>query len=112
MKSCASSHELVLTARGLTKIFSDKTVLRSVDLDVARGETVVIIGASGSGKTTLLRCICHLEGPSAGVVDLEGQPIGRIKRPDGAIALQASASLRANAAASDSYSSGSICSRI
>jgi polar amino acid transport system ATP-binding protein len=83
MKSCASSHELVLTARGLTKIFSDKTVLRSVDLDVARGETVVIIGASGSGKTTLLRCICHLEGPSAGVVDLEGQPIGRIKRPDG-----------------------------
>jgi polar amino acid transport system ATP-binding protein len=60
-------------------------VLRSVDLDVARGETVVIIGASGSGKTTLLRCISHLESPSAGVVDLEGQPIGRVERQDGKV---------------------------
>ena len=83
MEPSSSARELVLTARGLTKIFGDKTVLRSVDLDVARCETVVIIGASGSGKTTLLRCINHLESPSAGVVDLQGQPIGRVRRPDG-----------------------------
>jgi polar amino acid transport system ATP-binding protein len=79
------ARDLVLTARGLTKTFADKTVLRSVDLDIARGETVVIIGASGSGKTTLLRCLSHLESPSAGLVDLEGQPIGRVERQDGKI---------------------------
>ena len=83
MTSPAHARDLVLTARGLTKTFADKTVLRSLDLDVARGETVVIIGASGSGKTTLLRCINHLESPSAGLVDLEGRPIGRIERQDG-----------------------------
>jgi polar amino acid transport system ATP-binding protein len=81
----AHDRNLVLTARGLTKTFADKTVLRSVDLDVARGETVVIIGASGSGKTTLLRCIGHLESPSAGLVDLEGQPIGRVERQEGKV---------------------------
>ena len=83
MASSTHARDMVLTARGLTKTFADKTVLRSVDLDVARGETVVIIGASGSGKTTLLRCINHLESPSAGLVDLEGRPIGRIERQDG-----------------------------
>src|SRR5262245_37303990 len=83
MEPCASARELVLTARGLTKTFADKTVLRSVDLDVARGETVVIIGASGSGKTTLLRCIHHLENPTAGFVDIQGQPIGRVERANG-----------------------------
>jgi polar amino acid transport system ATP-binding protein len=85
MASRDLARDLVLTARGLTKTFADKTVLRSVDLDVARGETVVVIGASGSGKTTLLRCISHLESPSAGLVDLEGQPIGRVERQDGKV---------------------------
>ena len=85
MTSPAHARDLVLTARGLTKTFADKTVLRSLDLDVARGETVVIIGASGSGKTTLLRCISHLESPSAGLVDLDSQPIGRVERKDGKV---------------------------
>jgi polar amino acid transport system ATP-binding protein len=85
MASRDHPRDLVLTARGLTKTFADKTVLQSVDLDVARGETVVIIGASGSGKTTLLRCISHLESPSAGLVDLEGVPIGRVERQDGKV---------------------------
>jgi len=63
---------------GLTKSFGAKTVLRNVDLTVRQSETVVVIGASGSGKTTLLRCVSHLEIPSAGFVDVDGRPIGRV----------------------------------
>ena len=47
--------------RGVKKSFGSTRVLDGVDLDVLRGEVVVIIGPSGSGKTTLLRCINALE---------------------------------------------------
>jgi polar amino acid transport system ATP-binding protein len=67
-----------LRVRALSKTYGTKTVLGGVDLDVTRGETVVVIGASGSGKTTLLRCINHLELPTAGTVDVDGNPVGRV----------------------------------
>jgi polar amino acid transport system ATP-binding protein len=72
-----------LRVEGLSKTFGTKAVLRDIDLEVQKGETVVVIGASGSGKTTLLRCISHLELPSAGSVDVDGQPIGRVAMPGG-----------------------------
>ncbi|MFE4568800.1 amino acid ABC transporter ATP-binding protein [Paenibacillus chitinolyticus] len=50
----------------LKKQFQSQEVLRGISLNVARGETVVVIGPSGSGKTTLLRCINLLEVPDAG----------------------------------------------
>src|SRR5690606_25839227 len=52
--------------RGLRKSFGDLEVLRSVDLDVRRGEVLAVIGPSGSGKTTLLRCLNGLEVPDEG----------------------------------------------
>src|SRR5260370_799667 len=60
-----------------------KTVLHNIDLDVASGETVVIIGAAGWGKTTLLRCINYLERPTSGTVYLDGRVIGRIATGSG-----------------------------
>lgn len=45
-------------------------VLRGIDLEVNKGETVVILGASGSGKSTLLRCINFLEEPTAGTIEV------------------------------------------
>src|SRR5205085_6998128 len=66
----------VLSIRDLCKAFGSRTVLREVDVDVASGETVVVIGASGSGKTTLLRCINRLETPDSGSVEVAGEPIG------------------------------------
>ena len=67
----------------LSKTFGSKTVLRDVDLEVRKGETVVVIGASGSGKTTLLRCVSHLEIPDAGFVDVDGRSVGRVAIPGG-----------------------------
>ena len=61
---------------GVYKSFGKLEVLRAVNLDVGRGEVVVLIGASGSGKTTLLRCINHLEPLDGGRIYVDGELIG------------------------------------
>jgi polar amino acid transport system ATP-binding protein len=62
---------------GLRKQFGAHEVLRGIDLDVMPGDRIAILGVSGSGKSTLLRCLNFMERPSAGVVELAGQAIGR-----------------------------------
>jgi ABC-type polar amino acid transport system ATPase subunit len=61
--------------RGIRKAFGDNVVLDGVDLNVARGEVIVIAGPSGSGKSTMLRCINGLETVDAGDVVFDGQPV-------------------------------------
>jgi len=64
----------VISVRGLTKRFGTNTVLDAIDLDIAVGERIVIIGPSGTGKSTLLRCLNFLDRPDEGVIrigDLE-----------------------------------------
>lgn len=63
----------MISVRGLSKTF-DRTIhaVRDVDLDVAEGEVVVIVGPSGSGKSTVLRCINLLEIPTEGTVVVNG----------------------------------------
>jgi polar amino acid transport system ATP-binding protein len=68
--------------RGLRKRFGADEVLSGIDLDVARGDRIAILGASGSGKSTLLRCLNFMETPSAGTVTLGGRTIGA-ERPSG-----------------------------
>jgi ABC-type multidrug transport system ATPase subunit len=58
----------VLTLKGLTKAFSARPVLRGVDLEIAAGESVALLGANGSGKTTALRCIVGLTRPDSGAI--------------------------------------------
>lgn len=60
---------VLLTARGIRKSFGDNEVLRSIDLEVRRGEVVVLIGPSGSGKTTVLRSMNGLETPDGGTIE-------------------------------------------
>ncbi len=57
----------------LHKHFGTLHVLRGIDLSVAAGEVVCIIGPSGSGKSTLLRCINHLEVPESGRIRIDGR---------------------------------------
>jgi lipoprotein-releasing system ATP-binding protein len=68
--------ETVIEARGIQKTFKKGKllipVLRGVDLKVARGETLAIVGASGAGKSTLLHILGTLEEPTAGKVFFEG----------------------------------------
>jgi osmoprotectant transport system ATP-binding protein len=64
-----------LRAAAVTKVYpGDVHALRGVDLDVGRGETVVLVGASGCGKTTLLRMFNRLEEPTSGDVRISGRP--------------------------------------
>ena len=64
----------VIEVRGLIKGFGAARVLDGVDLSVARGESLVIIGGSGAGKSVLLRSILGLERPDGGEILLGGQP--------------------------------------
>lgn len=63
----------MIEIEGLHKYFGENHVLRGIDLEVARGEVVCIIGPSGSGKSTLLRCINHLEIAERGRIRVDGR---------------------------------------
>ena len=68
-----------LAVRGLSRSFHEGTrqhrVLDRLDLDVAPGETVALMGRSGSGKSTLLNLICGIDRPDAGTIDIGGERI-------------------------------------
>lgn len=65
----------MIEIHGLNKYFGDLHVLKDIDLTVAEGEKVVIIGPSGSGKSTLIRCVDYLEEPTSGEVIIDGTPL-------------------------------------
>jgi polar amino acid transport system ATP-binding protein len=67
--------DAMVSLRGIHKRFGSLEVLKGVDLEVAKGEVVCILGPSGSGKSTLLRCVNLLEPPEEGEIFLEGHDI-------------------------------------
>ena len=71
-----ASGEVVVRIQDLHKTYDDETVvLRGIDLDVHKGEVVVVLGPSGSGKSTMLRCVNLLETPTSGRIFFEGADI-------------------------------------
>jgi len=75
MEQATSSNGGFLRLEDVHKRFGPLEVLKGVNLDVAQGEVICILGPSGSGKSTLLRCVNLLEPPEAGRILLEGKEI-------------------------------------
>jgi len=75
-----------IVCRGIRKSFTEAgrvlEILRGIDLEVGRGETISIVGASGSGKTTLLQVLGGLDVPTSGEVVVDGQPIHDLAERD------------------------------
>jgi ABC-type polar amino acid transport system ATPase subunit len=70
----------LLVLRGVSRRFGTVVALEQVDLEVAKGEVVVLIGPSGSGKSTLLRCVNALEAPDEGEVLVNGERVDPARR--------------------------------
>ncbi len=73
--AAASTTPMVL-AEAVSKSFGSNEVLKSISLEVKRGEVLCLVGPSGSGKSTFLRCINHLEVLSAGRLSVDGELVG------------------------------------
>lgn len=65
----------MIQIKNIQKTFGKNTILRGIDLDITKGQVVVILGPSGSGKTTFLRCLNALETPEQGTICFEREPI-------------------------------------
>lgn len=65
------ANQPIVRIRNLKKSFGNVEVLKDVDMDISKGEVVVILGPSGSGKSTLLRCVNRLEEPTGGEIWFE-----------------------------------------
>ena len=70
-----AANEIKLSMRGIHKSFGALGVMRGIDLSLARGEVLAIVGASGSGKSTLLRCINNLETIDRGEITIRGEKL-------------------------------------
>ncbi|MDX6751386.1 ABC transporter ATP-binding protein [Geminicoccaceae bacterium 1502E] len=64
-----------IEVRGLVKSFGPKKVLQGLDLDVPRGQSLVVIGGSGTGKSVLIKCILGLVRPDAGSIKVDGEEV-------------------------------------
>jgi branched-chain amino acid transport system ATP-binding protein len=74
-----AASEPALAVRGVDAGYGETTICREVSFEVARGETLVIVGPNGHGKTTLLRTISGLLRPTAGEIELEGRRIDGLR---------------------------------
>jgi polar amino acid transport system ATP-binding protein len=72
----ASSAAPMVEAKGVHKYYGSNLVVRGIDLAVAQGEVMCLLGPSGSGKSTFLRCINHLEKINAGTISVAGELVG------------------------------------
>jgi phospholipid/cholesterol/gamma-HCH transport system ATP-binding protein len=68
-------HNPAMRVQGLSKSFGEQNVLDGVDLEVARGETLTVLGRSGTGKSVMLKLLIGLQKPDSGQIEIEGEEI-------------------------------------
>src|SRR6201996_9730805 len=68
----SSENEPAIRLVGLRRVYGDRPALAGIDLEVARGESLIVLGPNGAGKTTLLRILATLLKPTGGEVELLG----------------------------------------
>lgn len=73
-----TDNNVVIKVEGLEKAFKTNKVLKGIDLEIKKGEVIVVIGASGSGKSTFLRCLNCLEDPTGGKIFFDGVDIADV----------------------------------
>lgn len=71
--------ETILSVKNLSKSFGELEVLKDINVDIAEGEVISVIGPSGSGKSTFLRCINLLETPNSGTITYNGDVVNEPK---------------------------------
>ncbi len=67
-----------ISMRDVKKSFANKHVLKGVDLEVAKGESLVVIGGSGSGKSVTLKCILDIIKPDSGLIEVDGKDVSKM----------------------------------
>lgn len=72
----------MIKLEGITKSFGSLQVLKGIDLEINKGEVISIVGPSGAGKTTLLQIMGTLDEPDAGVVQIGGTVVSRMKEKE------------------------------
>lgn len=77
-----SREQALLKARGVEKAFDGRPVLRGIDLDVKRGESVALLGSNGCGKSTFLKCCNRLVAPDRGKIIVDGIDMGGVGRSE------------------------------
>ncbi len=70
-----NNYNPAIRVQGLTKSFGEQRVLDRVDLEVARGETLTVLGRSGTGKSVMLKLLIGLQRPDSGEIEIDGEEI-------------------------------------
>src|SRR5689334_1119963 len=85
----AAADDAHVEFEGIYKLFGsgDVAAVRNLNLQIRKGEFLVLVGPSGCGKTTTLRMLAGLERPSYGTISISGRPINRVPPKDRNIAL-------------------------
>lgn len=71
-----------ISLRNVSKRFGPKVVLDGIDLDLEKGESLVVIGGSGTGKSVLIKCILGILTPDSGSITIDGQEVTTLSRPE------------------------------
>jgi ABC-type transport system involved in resistance to organic solvents, ATPase component len=81
-KHVIDKNVVMISIRDLYKSFGDNHVLQGINLDVYKGENVVVLGRSGTGKSVLIKIICGLLKPDSGIVNVLGKEVEKLKHKE------------------------------